>query len=139
MPRIAPQAAPSQRQPRVVDEDHKGFISKLGCVICGTRPVEVAHIRYSSALYRKENPGAGAKPSDLWVLPLCPEHHRLGKGAQHHGNEREWWDRLQAHRGRRAVNSTTRTSPLALCMILKYRCSPDVAAAERVLEQWRAG
>jgi hypothetical protein len=31
------------------------------------------------------------KPDDKWTVPLCADHHRTGKGAQHGAGEREWW------------------------------------------------
>lgn len=136
MTRIVPTTGPRHRQPRKVDKDHKGYIASLSCAVCGTRPVEVAHVRFADALYLKDNPGASAKPDDLWCLPLCPEHHRLGRHAQHQQNERAFWMVF--------LNETARPGPAfsrdphALCLVLKYRCSPDVAAGERVLEQWRS-
>ncbi len=118
-----------QRQPRVTDRKYKGWIAQLPCVICATVPVEVAHLRYADVLYLKDNPGMGAKPSDLWTLPLCAHHHRLGKNAQHSGNERNWW---RCRLGRESPRD-----PHALCLILRFICHPDVSTGERVLSEWR--
>ncbi len=76
------------------DEKHLAFIRILPCLVTGSRYcVEAAHIRYSDSLWGKINPGIGRKPDDKWVVPLSAEMHRLGKEAQHNGNEREFWER----------------------------------------------
>ena len=114
----------------MVDPGYKGWIATLPCVICARTPVEVAHLRFGDPLYRKDNPGMQAKPDDIWCLPLCPEHPRLGSNAQHSGNERHWW--------RCWFGPKSARDPHALCLILRHLCHPDALAAERVLEQWRS-
>lgn len=84
-------------------------------------PSEAAHVRMSSAAYGKTS-ALGKKPADSWALPLCAEHHRLAKNAQHNQGEAQFWDglginalltctRLYAQRGdlvaMRAVNFVT--------------------------------
>lgn len=81
-----------QRQPRVRDERHLRLIRQLPCLICGRYPAEAAHIRYGDAEHGKPKTGAGEKPDDKWTLPLCAEHHRTGKDAQHGAGERRWWE-----------------------------------------------
>lgn len=90
-PRIAT-VAPGQRTPRMRDSSHMGCIAALPCVICGARPVEVAHIRYPDASHAKPITGVGTKPADRWTLPLCPGHHRLSNSCQHNFDERSWWE-----------------------------------------------
>ena len=64
-------------------------IAELGCILCsevlgfeGT-PSELHHVRRY-----------GAKRSTSPILPLCPEHHRLGNDSLHllgvAGFERKW-------------------------------------------------
>jgi len=64
-------------------------IAELGCILCsevlgieGT-PSELHHVRRF-----------GAKRITSPILPLCPEHHRLGNDSLHHlgvcGFERKW-------------------------------------------------
>jgi hypothetical protein len=64
-------------------------IAELGCILCsevlgieGT-PSELHHVRRY-----------GAKRITSPILPLCPEHHRLGNDSLHHlgisGFERKW-------------------------------------------------
>lgn len=76
------------------DEKHLAFIRILPCLVSGSNfNVEAAHIRYSDAKWKKFNPGFGQKPHDFWTVPLSAEMHRLGRLAQHQGNEREFWER----------------------------------------------
>jgi hypothetical protein len=64
-------------------------IAELGCILCsevlgieGT-PAELHHVRRY-----------GAKRATSPILPLCPEHHRLGNDSLHHlgidGFHRKW-------------------------------------------------
>jgi hypothetical protein len=64
-------------------------IAELGCILCsevlgieGT-PAELHHVRRY-----------GAKRATSPILPLCPEHHRLGNDSLHHLGvchfERKW-------------------------------------------------
>jgi hypothetical protein len=80
-----------KRQPRKHDRDYLAFVTGLPCLICGVSGVHVAHVRYHCLPYGKDITGAGRKPSDLWCVPLCPEHHTLGSGSQHAHGERGWW------------------------------------------------
>jgi len=69
---------------------HLDLIRQLPCLLSG-RPSEAAHVRYADASHGKSETGAGRKPDDRWVVPLCPELHRLNKGCQHDSDERAWW------------------------------------------------
>lgn len=83
------------RNPRVNDPKHLAFIRTLECLSCGADPAgEAAHLRASSLKHGKPNAGAGAKPDDRWVLPLCHECHVNGPKAQHRVGERPFWDKL---------------------------------------------
>ncbi len=63
-----------------------GWIAALPCIVSGARPVQVAHIRGADALWEKELPGMGRKPSIPYVVPLT---HRLHL-EQEAGNWRFW-------------------------------------------------
>lgn len=81
-----------QRRPRIKNEAHLALIRQLPCVVCFRHPPsEAAHIRYGDCQHDKPPTGGAEKPDDKWTLPLCPEHHRTGRDAQHRMNEREWW------------------------------------------------
>jgi hypothetical protein len=90
-------AAESPRQPRQLDGDadknYLTLVRQCPCLHCGMTPSEPAHLRLSSAAYGKAS-GLGKKPEDKWILPVCAEHHRLARDAQHNRNEAEFWDSL---------------------------------------------
>lgn len=82
------------RRPRREFPAHLAFIRKLPCLITGRSiHVEAAHIRYANQPLGKRQTGIGEKPSDIWVVPLSAEKHRLDVDAQHNGNERDFWER----------------------------------------------
>lgn len=85
---------------RQKDEAHLALIRQLPCLCCG-KPSEAAHVRMASAIHGKQS-GIGEKPSDMWALPLCHEHHM----EQHREGENEFWARLKI-------------DPIALCLKLK--------------------
>ena len=77
-----------QRQPREHNAQHLKDMHALACLICGDDSgCDPAHIRFTAGP-DKQNPGAGQKPHDYHVVPLCRRHHE----QQHtKGGEREWW------------------------------------------------
>lgn len=83
---------PARERGRQEDATHLALIRRLPCLITGERErVEAAHIRYSSALFGKVNPG-GAKPDDRWTVPLCARLHTQASDAQHRHGEEWWWE-----------------------------------------------
>jgi hypothetical protein len=76
-----------KKRPREHDKDHLKFVSGLPCLITGTRPVDVAHIRYADPRYGKRQTGGSEKPHDKFTVPLCRAKH----DEQHSGSEREFW------------------------------------------------
>lgn len=72
-----------------------GWISTLGCIVCGSKPVEVAHVGERAF---------GRKCSDRHTLPLCTYHHLDTKLGHHGAIGRNFWqywrvDRDDAIRG----------------------------------------
>lgn len=120
MSRIAPQTPILAKDKRVRDKKHLAFIADLPCVICWQVPVECAHVRMAGE--GKGYTAKGRKPSDRWVLPLCPSHHRTGPDAQHRMSERAWWEK----HGK---------DPIALCKAL-YAVSGDVGAGHKIV--WKS-
>jgi hypothetical protein len=76
-----------QKEPRVRNEAHLRFIRSLPCCICGGIDTEAAHIRTASLEHGKRETGGSERPSDIWCLPLCNNHHR----EQHSMNEISFW------------------------------------------------
>lgn len=52
-------------------------VASLPCSVCGTRPVELHHLR--------EGRGMSQRASNYLVVPLCPECHRGSLGF--HGDK----------------------------------------------------
>jgi len=63
------------------------WIREQPCILCGGI-AEAAHLCMSNAEYHKTN-----GRNDMWCIPLCPYHHRLGPDAQHNSGEQDWWDK----------------------------------------------
>ena len=70
-----------------------GFLKWLApkpCVICHSRPVDVAHLRL------RKGPGTGAgrgQKNDRYAMPLCRPCHR----EQHRVGERVYWRHQDPH------------------------------------------
>ena len=104
------------KRPRVKNNAHLDFIRSLPCVCCGNpHQTEAAHIRSSELFYGKRDTGGGEKPSDIWTLPLCGDHHR----EQHIVNEIAFW-------------KSYGIEPFILALSL-YACSGDIMTAESVI------
>lgn len=70
------------------DDGHLAFIRSLPCLVTGGK-AEAAHIRFTSRIWGKDNPGVGCKPADRWAVPLCHEEH-MAQHA-HKDGEAAWW------------------------------------------------
>jgi len=70
---------------RVRDRDHVKHVAQRPCLICGRRPADAHHLRFtqSRALSRKV--------SDEFTIPLCRGHHRE---VHRCGNEAAWWENI---------------------------------------------
>lgn len=80
-----------KRNPRQHDEAHLAFIRQLPCLITGENTtVEACHIRFSDARIAKVNAGVGAKPHDMFTVPLSGAVHR----QQHSRGERQFWQQI---------------------------------------------
>lgn len=107
-----------QRSRRQHMEAHLNFIRSLPCCVCGNDiQTEAAHLRAPNLDYGKRHTGLQEKPSDLWTLPLCGDHHR----EQHKANEVNFWTNL-------GIN------PWVLALSL-YASSGDSEMAYAILER----
>lgn len=78
------------RHKPVKQQSYEDFIRTLPCVVTGGQ-AEAAHLSTANAAYGHFGRGKSQRASSRWVLPLCPEKHRLGSDAQHSMNEIEFW------------------------------------------------
>jgi DNA recombination protein Rad52 len=69
--------------PRIIrDKDHRRYVAKQVCLVCGRLPSQAHHLRFAQPR------AMGRKVSDEWTVPLCATHH----GTLHHtGDEQSWW------------------------------------------------
>jgi hypothetical protein len=70
---------------RVRDKDHRKFVAKQACLVCGRVPSDPHHLRFAQPR------ALGRRVSDEFTVPLCRMHHReLHRGA----DEAAWWATL---------------------------------------------
>lgn len=55
---------------------HLAMLAQLPCVICGSKPVEIHHLRTGV--------GMGRKSPDETTISLCPAHHRTSNESIHY-------------------------------------------------------
>jgi hypothetical protein len=67
---------------RFRDKEHVKFVAKQACLICGRRPADAHHLRFT------QHRALGRKASDEFTVPLCRGHHRE---AHRCGDEAAWW------------------------------------------------
>jgi ERF superfamily len=67
---------------RIRDRNHVRFVTKQPCLICGRKPADPHHLRFT------QQRALGRKVSDEFTVPLCRGHHRE---AHRSGNEAAWW------------------------------------------------
>lgn len=70
---------------RIRDRDHRRFISRQPCTVCGRQPCETHHLRFAQPR------ALGRRVSDEFTVPLCRVHHRE---LHRQGDERLWWTRF---------------------------------------------
>jgi hypothetical protein len=69
---------------RIRDRDHIRHIMKQPCLICGRRPSDPHHLRFS------QSRALARKVSDEFTVPLCRGHHRE---VHRCGDEAAWWNK----------------------------------------------
>jgi ERF superfamily len=67
---------------RIRDRSHVRFVTQQPCLICGRRPADPHHLRFT------QQRALGRKVSDEFTVPLCRGHHREAHRA---GDEAAWW------------------------------------------------
>ena len=89
---------------RFRDKEHVKFVAKQACLICGRRPADPHHLRFS------QRRALGRKVSDEFIVPLCRGHHRE---AHRSGDEAAWWKNAGVDPTRAARALWLETHPLA--------------------------
>jgi hypothetical protein len=70
---------------RLRDKDHRKFILRQACLVCGRVPSDPHHLTFTQPR------ALGRRVSDEFIVPVCRVHHRE---LHRSGDEATWWRRL---------------------------------------------
>jgi len=70
---------------RLRDKEHRRFVSRQACLLCGRTPSDPHHLRFVQPC------ALGRRVSDEFTVPLCRIHHRE---LHRQGDEAAWWENL---------------------------------------------
>ena len=70
---------------RLRDKEHRKFVSRQPCLVCGRTPSDPHHFRFVQPY------ALGRRVSDEFTVPLCRVHHR---DLHRQGDEAAWWRKL---------------------------------------------
>jgi hypothetical protein len=70
---------------RLRDKDHRKFIMRQACLVCGRAPSDPHHLRFTQPR------ALGRTVSDEFTVPICRLHHRE---LHRSGDEAAWWQKL---------------------------------------------
>ena len=70
---------------RLRDKDHRRFVLRQACLVCGRVPSDPHHLTFTQPR------ALGRRVSDEFIVPVCRVHHRE---LHRSGNEVAWWRKL---------------------------------------------
>jgi hypothetical protein len=70
---------------RVRDKEHRKFVSRQACLLCGRTPSDPHHLTFMQPR------ALGHRVSDEFIVPVCRVHHRE---LHRQGDEAAWWDKV---------------------------------------------
>jgi hypothetical protein len=70
---------------RLRDKDHRRFVLRQACLVCGRVPSDPHHLTFTQPR------ALGSRASDEFTVPVCRVHHRE---LHRSGDEVAWWRRL---------------------------------------------
>jgi hypothetical protein len=70
---------------RLRDKDHRRFVLRQPCLICGRVPSDPHHLTFTQPR------AMGRRVSDEFIVPVCRAHHRE---LHRSGDEAAWWRKL---------------------------------------------
>ncbi len=88
---------------RVRDREHVRFVAQQPCLICGRKPSDPHHLRFT------QHRAFGRKVSDEFTVPLCRGHHRE---VHRCGEEAAWWEKAGVDPATSARTLWLQTRPL---------------------------
>lgn len=75
-----------QKDIRLRDKEHRRFVARQPCLVCGRLPSDPHHLRFAQPR------ALGRRVSDEFTVPLCRVHHR---DLHRKGNEAAWWQAVK--------------------------------------------
>ena len=88
---------------RLRDKEHRKFVSRQPCLVCGRTPTDPHHLRFA------QSPALGRKVSDEFTVPVCRLHHRE---IHRQGDEAVWWKKAGIEPLSAALTLWRQTHPL---------------------------
>jgi hypothetical protein len=70
---------------RLRDKDHRKFVTRQPCLVCGRVPSDSHHLTFSQPR------ALGHRVSDEFTVPVCRIHHRE---LHRSGDETAWWQKV---------------------------------------------
>ena len=70
---------------RVRDKEHRKFVSRQACLVCGRTPSDPHHLTFMQPR------ALGHRVSDEFIVPVCRIHHRE---LHRYGDEAAWWGKV---------------------------------------------
>jgi hypothetical protein len=67
------------------DKDHRKFVLRQPCLVCGRVPSDPHHLTFT------QSRALGRRVSDEFIVPVCRVHHRE---LHRSGDEAAWWRSL---------------------------------------------
>ena len=113
---------------RLRDKDHRKFVSRQPCLVCGRAPSDPHHLRFAQVR------ALGRKVSDEFTVPVCRPHHRE---IHRHGDEAAWWTRAGIEPLPVALTLWRQTHPLGATV--DRRIGEDAIGASPTEHPPRAG
>lgn len=103
LPRLLKDPSPTREKP-VRSPAHRAWVRKHACCVPGCKgvPIEAAHVRSGT------DGGMGLKPSDIWVISLCRDHHSRQHQVGEAAFERETGIDMKAYAREFAAKSPKR-------------------------------
>jgi hypothetical protein len=88
---------------RVRDKEHRTFVSRQPCLVCGRAPTDPHHLRFA------QPQALGRKVSDEFTVPVCRLHHQE---IHRQGDEAAWWKKAGVEPLSAALTLWRQTHPL---------------------------
>jgi ERF superfamily len=118
--RSAISSVPLGKTVRLRDKDHRRFVLRQACLVCGRAPSDPHHLTFTQPR------ALGRRVSDEFIVPVCRVHHRE---LHRSGDEAVWWRRLNIDPLPVALRLWQRTRGMANRVLITSADAGDDAAA----------